>query len=156
MQNPEIVVDEKVSKITIHRVADRLGIAAELFGRLGEEGLCVGIMTVGDIIDSHTDISIIVAADIADSTMKALESMREELGASTVTRSNDAVAISVLTKSMHQPGFAGRVFRALTAANVRIDMITAMKEGMTCVIDERFQDTALEALRLEFPEAKES
>jgi aspartate kinase len=151
MKNPAIMTDTRISKVTIHSVPDRPGIAAELFGRLGEAELNVSILTVSGGAVGRSDISFTVGREDVDKTAALLETMRAELGAASISRRDDVASISLVAEQMHRtPGVAGRMFRTLSAAGINIDMISATAAAVTCVIDARFLDAASEALRQEF------
>jgi len=151
MKNPTIMTDSKICKITIHALPDRPGIAAEVFGRLGEAGLNVSMMTASGGASGRTEVSFTVGEEDADKTMELLQSMRGELDAESVTRRSDVVAISLVAEQMHRtPGVAGRMFRTLSTEGINIDMISATATAVTCVIDSRFLEKAATALRREF------
>jgi aspartate kinase len=145
------MTDTKICKVTIHAVPDRPGIAAEVFGRLGEKGLNVSMMTASGGVSGRTDISFTVGDEDADKTMEILEGMRTELEAQEITRRADVVAVSLVAEQMHRtPGVAGRMFRTLSTVGINIDMISASATSVTCVIDARFLDSAIESLTKEF------
>ena len=151
MKNPLIMTDSKICKMTIHALPDRPGIAAEVFGRLGEAGLNVSMMTASGGASGRTEVSFTVGEEDADKTMELLQGMRAELDAESVTRRSDVVAISLVAEQMHRtPGVAGRMFRTLSTEGINIDMISATATAVTCVIDSRFLDKATTALRREF------
>ena len=151
MKNPGIMTDTRISKLTIHSVPDRQGIAAEIFGRLGEAELNVSILTVSGGSVGRSDISFTVGREDVDKTAALLDTMRTELGAASISRRDDVVAVSLVAEQMHRtPGVAGRMFRTLSAAGINIDMISATAVAVSCVIDARFLDAAVEALRQEF------
>lgn len=154
MKNPAIMTDTKICKMTIHSMPDRPGIAAEVFGRLGEAGLNVSMMTASGGASGRTEVSFTVGEEDADKTMELLESMREELDAESISRRDDVVAVSLVAEQMHRtPGVAGRMFRTLSSEGINIDMISATATAVTCVIDSRFLDQAANALKKEFESA---
>jgi aspartate kinase len=151
MKNPSIMTDSKICKITIHAVPDRPGIAAEVFGRLGEKGMNVSMMTASGGASGRTDISFTVGSEDADKTMEILEGIRAELEAQEISRREDVVAVSLVAEQMHRtPGVAGRMFRTLSTEGINIDMISASATSVTCVIDSRFLDSAVKSLSREF------
>jgi len=154
MKNPSIMTDSRICKITIHALPDRPGIAAEVFGRLGEAGLNVSMMTASGGASGRTEVSFTVGEEDADKTMELLNGMSAELDAESVTRRSDVVAISLVAEQMHRtPGVAGRMFRTLSTEGINIDMISATATAVTCVIDSRFLEKATAALEKEFESA---
>lgn len=151
MKNPSIMTDAKISKLTVHSLPDRPGIAAEIFGRLGETGMNVSMMTASGGASGRTDISFTVGDDDAAQAMEVLEQLKTELDAEKVSKRDDVVSISLVADQMHRmPGVAGRIFRTLSSEGINIDMISASATAVTCVIDSRSLDTAVDALRKEF------
>jgi aspartate kinase len=151
MKNPGIMTDTRISKLTLHSVPDRPGIAAEIFGRLGEAELNVSMLTASGGALGRSDISFTVGREDVERTVALLETMRTGLGAASISRRDDVAAVSLVAEQMHRmPGIAGRMFRTLSAAGINIDMISATASAVTCVIDARFLDAAVESLRQEF------
>ena len=96
MKNPQIMTDLNISKLTIHSVPDRPGIAAEIFGRLGEEGLNVSMMTASGGASGRTDISFTVGDDDAAKTLSLLDGLRSELEAERISQRDDVVSVSMM------------------------------------------------------------
>jgi len=151
MKKPSIMTDTNICKLTIHAVDDRPGIAAEIFGQLGEAGINVSMMTASGGASGRTDISFTIEDSGADKAVGILERIREDLGAQSVSRRDDVVALSIVAEQMNRtPGVAGRIFRTLSSEGINIDMISATATAVTCVIDSRFLDDAIKAIQREF------
>ena len=151
MHKPSILTDTKICKVTIHALPDRPGMAAEIFGRLGEEGLNISMMTATGGASGKADISFTLGLEDVDTATALLETLRTELEAESVSRRDDVVLVSLVAEEMHRtPAVAGRIFRTLSTEGINIDMISATATAVTCVIDARFQDAAVESLRREF------
>lgn len=145
------MTDTNICKLTIHAVDDRPGIAAEIFGRLGEAGLNVSMMTAAGGASGRTDISFTIDEADAEKAVAILNDIRSDLGAQSVSRRDDVVALSIVAEQMHRtPGVAGRIFRTLSLQGINIDMISATATAVTCVIDARFLDDAIRAVQQEF------
>jgi aspartate kinase len=146
-----VKIDEKISKFTMSGLPDRPGMAGEIFGRLGSEGINIHMMAASGSEEGRTDISLTVGDDDANRVAVVLENAREELGAADVTKKTEVVAISLVADDLHrQPGVAGRMFRTLSAQGINIEMVSAANTAVICLIDSRFLDTAKEALTQEF------
>ncbi len=151
MKNPSIMTDTRIAKLTIHSVPDRPGIAAEIFGHLGEAGLNVSMMTAAGGASGRSDISFTVGREDAGQTVRLLETMLPDLEAASVSKRDDVASISLVADQMHRtPGVAGRMFRILSSEGINIDMISATTTAVTCVIDARFLDAAVKSLQREF------
>ncbi|MEW5702242.1 MAG: ACT domain-containing protein [Candidatus Zixiibacteriota bacterium] len=146
-----ITTDPHICKFTIHNVPDRPGVAADLFGRFGAAGINILLLASAGSAVGRSDVSVTVGADDAVRLARLLESARAELSAQSVSERHDVAAISLISQEMRRlPGVAGRMFRALSAHGINIDMITAADAAVTCVIDERFLASAQKALQQEF------
>lgn len=151
MNNIAIKIDESICKFTIHGVPDRPGMAAELFGRIGGEGINVHMMAASGAEAGHTDISMTVGANDATHVANVLEAAREEFSAKSVSEKTEVVAISIVADELHrEPGVAGRMFRTLSSQGINIEMVSAANTAVICLVDERFLSAAKDALCQEF------
>lgn len=151
MSNLNIVTDSNICKFTLHDLPDRPGIAAEMFGRLGDAGISVvGLAAAGAQL-GRTDVSITVNSADAGKTAAVLDVARRELDAQGLSQKKDVATVSLIADSLaHDPGVAARMFRTLSAEGINIDMITASNTTVTCLIDSRFVPAAQRALEREF------
>jgi aspartate kinase len=146
-----IASDDQICKFTLHDLPDRPGIAAEMFGRLGEAGINVMMMAASGAELGRTDISVTVTNGDAARAASLLESARRELDAQALSQKTDVAAISLESNGLsHSPGVAGRMFRTLSAEGINIDMISAANTAVTCLIDARYLAAAKKALEREF------
>lgn len=151
MKSLSIVTDSNICKFTLHDLPDRPGIAAEMFGRLGEAGINVVMLAAAGAELGRTDISVTVANSDAAKAAAVLETAKRELDAQGLSQKNDVAAISLNAEGLsHEPGVAGRMFRTLSAEGINIDMISAANASVTCLIDARFLSAATRALEKEF------
>jgi aspartate kinase len=151
MNHLSIITDSNICKFTLHDLPDRPGIAAEMFGRLGDAGISVvGLAAAGAQL-GRTDVSITVNSADAAKTAAVLDTARRELDAQGLSQKKDVAAVSLIADSLsHDPGVAARMFRTLSAEGINIDMITAGNTAVTCLIDSRFVPAAQRALEREF------
>lgn len=151
MNHLSIITDSNICKFTLHDLPDRPGIAAEMFGRLGDAGISVvGLAAAGAQL-GRTDVSITVNSADAAKTAAVLDTARRELDAQGLSQKKDVAAVSLIADSLaHDPGVAARMFRTLSAEGINIDMITASNTAVTCLIDSRFVPAAQRALEREF------
>lgn len=151
MEGLRAVANREISKITLEGVPDRPGIAAEIFGALGQQGFNVELVVSTGGAHGTADISLAVARSQESAVLEALESIRREVGARGMSRNSRVALVSLLGHSLStEPGIAGRMFGALSRAGVNIEVISTSLSSVTCMIDEGHADEALEALRREF------
>lgn len=151
MEGLRAVANRDVTKITLEGVPDRPGIAAEVFGALGQLGFNVELVVSTGGSHGTADISLAVARGQEREILNALESIRREVGARGLHRNSKVALISLVGQSLStEPGTAGRMFGALSRSGVNIEVISTSLFSVTCMIEEQFAEQALTALREEF------
>jgi aspartate kinase len=146
-----IVTDSQVCEFTIHALPDQPGVAADVFGRLGGAGISVLMMAASGAALGRTDVAITISTADYPMAAKILAEAEKELDALSVSQKLGVAAISVVSAGMKRvPGVAGRIFRALSAQGINVDMISAADDAVMCVVSAGLLDGALHALRTEF------
>lgn len=141
------------AKVTLHNLADRPGIAATLFGRLGAEKIYVNmiIQTTGQ--DNITSLSFTVQKKDLKRTLEVCNEIKDEIGARAIT-SKDTISIvsAVGVGMLSSYGVAGRMFRILSEHGINIEMISTSEIGISCVIDDKYAELATKIIHKEFVE----
>jgi aspartate kinase len=151
MESLRAIANREVTKITLAGVPDRPGIAAEVFGALGQQGINVELVVSTGGSHGTADISLAVARNQEQEVLGALESIRREIGGRRLDRNSKVALVSLVGHTLAtEPGIAGRMFGALSRAGVNIEVISTSLSSVTCMIDEQSCETALAALRAEF------
>jgi aspartate kinase len=146
-----IATDDGMAKLTLLDLADRPGMAAEVFAPLAEAGIPVDgiIQNVGH--DGAADLSFIVAESDLRAAEELLRGMLPELRARDLTVSAGLAKVSIVGAGIHNaPSYPARMFAALGDAGVNIEMITTSEIRITCVIDRRRLAAAAAALHRAF------
>ncbi len=151
MLDIQIASNTNVAKITLHSVPDKPGLAAEIFGRLGNEGYNVELVVSGISYKGKVDISFAVAENELSPVQTLLEKIKDEIGAERVSHTTNIALISIAGHQLAQtPGIAGRMFNALSKTGINIDTISTSMSSVTCVISEDQAQQAVNALQKEF------
>jgi len=151
MINLQAVANRDITKITLEGVPDRPGIAAEIFGTLGNQGFNIELVVSTAGTAGRGDISFAVAHEQEEDILRALETIRDETGARSLHADPDAALVSIVGQHLStEPGIAGRMFKALSSHGINIEIISTSMSSVTCLIDEKVTDEALKALRKEF------
>ena len=83
--------------------------------------------------------------------MRALESLREEIGARSLSANSKVALVSIMGQHLStEPGIAGKMFRALSSRGINIEVISTSMSSVTCMIDEARAEEAVTALRTDF------
>ena len=145
--------------VTICDVPDRPGSSLEIFSRIAAKNITVDMIVQNIGQDGKADISFTVPKNELAPTLELLHAAAKQLGAGGVL-SNDKVAkVSVVGLGMaHQTGVADKMFRALAAAGINIQMISTSEIKISVLVDS---DSAQQALRVvhsvfELPKAPSS
>jgi len=146
-----IVHDLDVAKITVVGVPDRPGIAAAIFGPLAKAGISVDTIVQNASINNITDLTFTVTKDQLAEAMQVAEPIAREIGARECVSDSRLGKVSIVGTGMQNtPGFAARMFSALSENGINIQLITTSEIRITCIIDEAKVRDALRALHQAF------
>ncbi len=146
-----IAHDLEVAKITVVGVPDRPGIAAALLEPLAQANISVDTIVQNASIDKITDLTFTVAKNQAGKAMEVVSPVAESIGARECVSDTKLGKVSVIGTGMQNtPGYAARMFRALSDQGINIQLITTSEIRITCIIDERKVKDALRALHRAF------
>jgi len=146
-----IATDTDVAKITIHSVIDRPGIAASIFEPLSKFGISVDVIVQNASVSGLTDLTFTVKAEDLTRALEVVESLSSELGTSQIDKAEGLAKVSIVGTGMQDaPGYAAKMFRALSRKNINIDMITTSEIRITCIIKKESISEAAQALHRAF------
>ncbi len=151
MEGLHAIGNREVTKITLEGVPDRPGIAAEIFGTLGNLGFNIELVVSTGGSVGRADISLAVSRSQEEAVVRALEGIRVEVGARALQMNSRVALVSIMGQHLStEPGIAGRMFRALSNRGINIEVISTSMSSVTCLIDEGKTEDAMAALREEF------
>src|SRR5581483_3815671 len=146
-----IAHDTDVAKLTVVGVPDQPGVAHRLFAPLAEAAINVDTIVQNVSHDGKTDISFTVNKTDLPSTQKFVESVAASLNAQRVLANPDMAKVSIVgTGIQNHPGYAARMFGAMSEAGINIDMISTSEIRITVLIDRGEVQTAVTALHKTF------
>ena len=139
-----IAHDTDVAKMTVVGVPDRPGIATAIFETLAEAGLSIDTIVQNASIDNITDLTFTVAKSQLTEAMHLVEPVAKSIGAMECVGDAKLGKISIIGTGMQNtPGYAAKMFGALSQENINIQLITTSEIRITCIIDEaRIKDAA--------------
>lgn len=150
-----IALDKKESKITLVRVPDRPGVAAKIFHPLAEANILVDMIIQNVSEAGLTDMSFTVRKEDQARAKKIAERTARELGSERVMMDDKIAKVSVVGLGMRShAGIASKVFEALAAGNVNIQMISTSEIKLSCVVDEKYGELAVRLLHDAFDLAR--
>jgi aspartate kinase len=142
-----VTYDKKQAKITITGVPDRPGIAAKLFGAIGEENIIVDMILQNVSQEGLTDISFTVPKTDARKAGEIARKIAAEIGAREVQLKEDIANVSIVGVGMRtHAGVAAKMFAVLSKEGINIMMISTSEIKISCVMEAKYTELAVRAL----------
>jgi len=140
-----------MAKITVIGVPDRPGIAAAIFQPLAKVSISVDTIVQNASINNITDLTFTVAKSDLAKAMEVVRSVATSIGAKECVSDSKLGEVSIIGTGMQNtPGFAARMFTALSEKGINIQLITTSEIRITCIIDEDRVKDAVRALHRAF------
>jgi aspartate kinase len=140
--------DARVSAVDI---PDRPGLAADLFGRMGNAGINVDMIVQSVGKDSLNTISFTVAQSDLPVAKTLLETFLSEQKAGKIEINEKVAIVSAVGVGMKShSGIAAKMFDSLARKNINIDMISTSEIKISVVVNLDQGKTALEAIHEAF------
>ncbi len=151
-----IAHDLDVAKVTVVGVPDRPGIASAVFQPLAAAGISVDTIVQNASIENITDLTFTVAKGHLDKAMEVVEPIAKSIGARECASDSKLGKVSIIGTGMqNSPGYAARMFGALSEQGINIQLITTSEIRITCIIDETNVEDAVRILHRAFELEKE-
>ena len=151
-----ITHDRGQAKVSILRVPDRPGIAAQVFGALGAQSIVVDMIVQNISRDGFTDISFTLPRADRARAEQVLAIVAKDIGAAGVAADDRVAKISVIGVGMRShAGVAAQIFAILSKDGINIQMISTSEIAVSCVIEDKYTELAVRALHDAFDLAKE-
>ena len=146
-----IAHDLSEAKITMRHVPDRAGIAAQIFGALGELGVNVDIIIQDVSHDGLTDISFTTPIHDVERISGIVSDLCRQIGGEGVEVNAHIAKVSLVGAGMKSyPGVAAKMFRALAEHGINISMISTSPICISTVIDADQCTEAVQVLHTAF------
>jgi aspartate kinase len=136
------------AKITLHRIPDRPGIAAAIFGPLADSGVNVDMIVQNVSEDGRkTDLTFTVARSELGAALAACEAAAPAIGYRDVTSDTNVAKVSIIGIGMRaHPGVAQTMFRTLSEKGINIQVISTSEIKVSVLIAEEYVELAVRAL----------
>ena len=134
------------ARITVLGVPDKPGSSHEIFSRIAAKNISVDMIVQNIGQSGRAEISFTVPQNELHTALEAVGEAAKAVGAEGVTSDDSVAKISVVGLGMaKQTGVAQKMFRALAAAGINIQMITTSEIKISVLVS---RDRAPEALRI--------
>ncbi|MCC5874708.1 MAG: aspartate kinase [Candidatus Sumerlaeia bacterium] len=145
------------AKVEISGLPDRPGIAADVFGRIGEANIVVDMIIQDSGADGLNDITFTVNVDDYDQALDISKTICKELGGREVIGNKDIAKVSAVGVGMRShANVASRMFKALAEEGINIQMISTSEIKVSCVINADDLDRAVQAIHKAFQNDKKA
>ncbi|MEE9420056.1 MAG: aspartate kinase [Desulfatiglandaceae bacterium] len=146
-----VAYNKDEARITITKVPDRPGIAAQIFEPVLKAGIVVDMIVQNTSEEGITDLTFTVLKSDFYSTMKLVSEVAKTTGAEKVLGDENIAKISIIGVGMRtHAGVAQRMFQTLANENINIMMISTSEIKISCVIEEKYTELAVRELHKSF------
>lgn len=146
-----IAFNRDEAKVTVAGVPDVPGVASKILAPIGAANIEIDVIVQNVSADNTTDLTFTVHKNDMHKAVAVLEGVAKEIGAREV-RSDDKVAkVSIVGVGMRShAGVASKMFTALAADSINIQMITTSEIKISVIIEERYLELAVRSLHTAF------
>ncbi len=146
-----IAHDLDVAKITLSGIPNQPGVAASIFEPLAKAGISVDTIVQNAFMENTTDLTFTFSKSDAQKASDVIHLVAQKIGAKQVVSDSRLGKVSIVGTGMQNtPGYASRMFSALSQAGINIQLITTSEIRITCVIEESRVKDAVAALHTAF------
>jgi len=140
------------TKITVHDVPDRPGIAYAILGPIADANIDVDVIVQNVGHDGMTDFSFTVHRNDGAKAMKILKGqVQPHIQCRDVTSDDRIAKVSAVGMGMRShAGIAAQMFRTLAEEGINIQMISTSEIKITVVIEEKYTELAVRVLHKAF------
>jgi aspartate kinase len=146
-----IAHDLDVARIALTGIPNQPGIAASIFEPLAKAGVSIDTIVQNAFSGNVTDLTFTVARGDVKKALDVISPIARSIGAKEVIADSKLGKVSIVGTGMQNtPGYAGRMFSALSKEGINIQLITTSEIRITCIIEEARVKDAVRALHKAF------
>ena len=136
------------AKITLHKIPDRPGIAAAIFGPLADSGINIDMIVQNVSEDGRkTDLTFTVSRGDLAASLATIEKAGAVIGYRDLTSDANVAKVSIIGIGMRaHPGVAQTMFRTLSDKGINIQVISTSEIKVSVLISEEYVELAVRAL----------
>ncbi len=135
------------AKLTLLGVPDAPGTASKILGPIAAAGIEVDMIVQNVGVDGSTDLTFTVKRGDYERARELLEAVQGSLGVRGVAGDDRIAKVSVVGVGMRShAGVATRMFDALAAENINIEMISTSEIKISVIVAERYLELAVRSI----------
>jgi aspartate kinase len=149
--------DKDQARITLKKVPDQPGIAAEIFSPIAKSNIVVDMIIQNTRAEGQTDLTFTVPKSDFSNALEIEKKVAKEIGAEDVLGDKNIAKVSVIGVGMkNHSGVASKMFNTLAMENINIMMISTSEIRISCIIEEKYTELAVRVLHTAFGLDKEN
>ncbi|MDT8444557.1 MAG: aspartate kinase [Desulfuromonadales bacterium] len=146
-----VTYNKDEAKISVLRVPDMPGIAAQIFSPLSTANITVDMIIQNVSHAGSTDMTFTVPRADFKKALKIVEDTAVKIGAAGVESNVSIAKVSIVGVGMRShSGIASKMFETLSAEGINIQMISTSEIKVSCVIDDKYTELAVRVLHAAF------
>ena len=136
------------AKVTLLKVADKPGVAAQVFCPLAEANINVDMIVQNVSEDGrYTDLTFTVQSADLDRALEVLRKAKDSIGYLDLRGSTDIAKVSAIGVGMRShAGVAAQMFSALAEKGINIEAISTSEIKISVLIDAAYAELAVRTL----------
>jgi aspartate kinase len=135
------------SKVTLLKIADKPGVAAQVFGPLADASINVDMIVQNVSEDGFTDLTFTVQGSDLERALEVLRKAKERIGYFDLRGSTDIAKVSAIGVGMRShAGVAAQMFSALAEKGINIEAISTSEIKISVLIDAAYAELAVRTL----------
>jgi aspartate kinase len=140
-----VVLDKNQARVTLRGVADRPGIASEIFNKLADANINVDMIIQNVGSDGLTNLGFTVPQSELENAKSVIESFATDIEG--MDFDDNVCKVSVVGVGMKShSGVAAKAFSVMAQNNINIQMISTSEIKISMIIDEKYGELAIRTL----------
>jgi aspartate kinase len=146
-----VAYNKNEARITVKKVPDKPGTAAQVFEPLLASGIVVDMIIQNPSEAGKTDLTFTVSKTDFQRGLKLVSEIAKQISAEKVLGDEDIAKVSIVGVGMrNHAGVAQKMFHTLAAENINIMMISTSEIKISVVIEEKYTELAVRVLHEAF------
>lgn len=135
------------AKVTLLKIADKPGVAAQVFGPLAAANINVDMIVQNVSEDGFTDLTFTVQSADFDRAVEVLRKSKDKIGYGDLRGAIDIAKVSAIGVGMRShAGVAAQMFSALAEKGINIEAISTSEIKISVLIDAAYAELAVRTL----------
>ena len=146
-----VTLNKNEAKVTVCDVPDKPGAASEIFNVLAKANINIDMIIQNISRTGATDVSFTVVENGLNKALRVMRETARKIRAKGVIYDKDIAKVSAVGIGMRShTGIAAKMFRALAARGINIEMISTSEIKISCVVRKKKGEDAVKAIHKAF------